>query len=326
MNLRLDLYDLAARHRLDESAIRRLQELAGFAAEPPGVARWLPRAVAVLAAALVGLGLILWIAANWDTLGRVGRFALLQGAVLAAGLGALLRPATRVPLALLAMLGIGGLFAYFGQTYQTGADPWQLFALWAVLALPLCLAVRSDVLWAPWALLAMTGVSLWTYAHTGHRWRVGPEDLRAHGLGWIAAVLVTAFLAPALARFTGAGAWAMRTAATLAIVMISSSALVASFGHLGAWQYWLGLIVLLVAIGLYTLPETFDLYALSAAALGANVLIVAGVAHLLFKGIRGGDAIGMLLMVGLIAAGLLAATVSGILRLARARAAQGGAA
>ena len=82
--------------------------------------------------------------------------------------------------------------------------------------------------------------------------------------------------------------------------------------------------MLLVAIGLYTLPETFDLYALSAAALAANVLIVAGVAHLLFKGIRGGDWIGMLLLVGLIAAGLLAATVSGILRLARARAAQGG--
>ena len=57
-----------------------------------------------------------------------------------------------------------------------------------------------------------------------------------------------------------------------------------------------------------------------------GVLIVAGVAHLLFKGIRGGDWIGMLLMVGLIAAGLLAATVSGILRLARARAARGGAA
>ena len=31
-------------------------------------------------------------------------------------------------MALLAMLNIGGLFAFFGQTFQTGADPWQLFA------------------------------------------------------------------------------------------------------------------------------------------------------------------------------------------------------
>ena len=43
-------------------------------------------------------------------------------------------------LGLLALLGIGGLFAYFGQTHQTGADPWQLFALWAALVLPLRLA------------------------------------------------------------------------------------------------------------------------------------------------------------------------------------------
>jgi len=45
---------------------------------------------------------------------------------------------------------IGGLFAYFRQTYQTGADAWQLFALWAALGLPLCLGVGSVVPWAPW--------------------------------------------------------------------------------------------------------------------------------------------------------------------------------
>jgi uncharacterized membrane protein len=163
MNLRLGLYDVAVRHQLDAEAFRRLQAIAGLRDEPDAIARWLPRVVAVLAAALAGLGIILWIAANWDTLGRFGRFALLQGLVLAMGLGALLRPSARAPLALLAMLGIGGLFAYFGQTYQTGADPWQLFALWAALALPLCIAVKSDVLWAPWALVAMSGVSLWTY-------------------------------------------------------------------------------------------------------------------------------------------------------------------
>ena len=60
---------------------------------------------------------------------------------------------------------------------------WQLFAVWAALALPLCLAARSDVLWAPWALVAMTGISLWVHAHTGHRWRVQPDDLAAHLLG-----------------------------------------------------------------------------------------------------------------------------------------------
>lgn len=323
MNIRLRLYDLAQEHRLDAGGLRRLFALAGLTAEPETVAQRLPRIVAVLAAALLGLGIILWIAANWSTLGRFGRFALLEGVVAAMALGAMLQPAARVPLALLAMLAIGGLFAYFGQTYQTGADPWQLFALWAALALPLCVALRSDVLWAPWALVAMSGVSLWTYAHAGHGWRAGPDDLRAHGFGWIAALFVTAVLSPALARFTGAGAWAMRTAATLAITMITSSALSAALGNHGALQYWLGLTILLVAIAIFALPEMFDLYTLSTAALSVNVLIVVGVANVLFKNIHGGDAIGVLLMLGLLAAALLAGTVSGILRLARLRAAIG---
>ena len=54
-----------------------------------------------------------------------------------AGLGAMLLPVWRAPLALLVFLITGGLFASIGQTYQTGADPWQLFALWAALGLPL---------------------------------------------------------------------------------------------------------------------------------------------------------------------------------------------
>src|SRR5689334_12916444 len=125
MSLRLDLYTLAARHALDAGALRRLETIAGFRDEPDAAASRIPRVVAVLGAALAGFALILWLAANWDDLGRFGRFALLEGAVLATGLGALFSKGARVPLALLTMLAIGGLFAFFGQTYQTGADPWQ---------------------------------------------------------------------------------------------------------------------------------------------------------------------------------------------------------
>ena len=74
-----------------------------------------------------------------------------------------------------------------------------------MLALPLCLGARSDVLWAPWALVVMTAISLWTHAHLGHRWRVQPEDLRAHALAWLLAVLLVAALSRPLQRFTGAG-------------------------------------------------------------------------------------------------------------------------
>jgi uncharacterized membrane protein len=325
MSLRLDLYELASHQALDAARFRRLREIARLDDEPDVVAHWLPRVFAVLGAALAGFGIIVWIAANWQELGRFGRFALLQGFVVAMGVGALLKPSARAPLALLAMLGIGGLFAYFGQTYQTGADPWQLFALWAALALPICLAVRSDVLWAPFALIAMVGISLWVSSHTGHRFRADPEDFRAHGIGWIAAVLLCAALSPALKRYTGAGVWGMRTAVTLAIVAITAGALVASLGKLGALQYWLGMLVLVIAVVVFSLRELFDIYALSAAALGLNTLLVFGVGHLLLKNTRSGDSILMLLLLGLIASGALAATVSAILRVSRARAAERGA-
>src|SRR6218665_3705714 len=177
MNLRITALELAQAHKLDHAATTRLMSLAGLDSQPEPLTRWFWRAVAILAAALGGLGLIFWVAANWGDFGRAGRFALLQAFVVVMLLGAWWRPALRAPLALLALLGTGGLFAYFGQTYQTGADPWQLFALWAVLTLPLALAVRSDVVWVPWTLVAVVGISLWAQAHTGHSWRVSPADM-----------------------------------------------------------------------------------------------------------------------------------------------------
>lgn len=284
--------------------------------EPTVLAHWLPRGLAVLAAALLGFGLVMWVAANWETLGRFGRFALLMGLVGVMGTGAAFRPGARAPLALLAMLGIGALFAYFGQTYQTGADPWQLFALWAVLALPLCLGARSDVLWAPWALVVVTAISLWTHAHLGHRWRVQPEDLRTHALAWLLAVLLVGWLSRPLQRFTGAGVWSLRTAATLAVVMTSATALGGLFHDTVAPHYLLALLVLAGAAGLSCLRAAFDVFVLSAVALSLNTLLVAGLSRLLFDGHRG-DPVGALLLIGLVAAGLLAASVSAILKLSK---------
>jgi uncharacterized membrane protein len=317
MSLHLALIELAATHGLDAQGLRRLQQVAGLDREPPRLARHAALGTAVLAAALAGLGLVMWVAANWDTLGRAGRFALLQAVVVVMCAGALTRPAARAPLALMAMVAIGGLFAYFGQTYQTGADPWQLFALWAVLALPLALAVRSDVLWAPWALVAMTAVSLWVHAHTGHRWRVAPDDLAAHLIGWGAALAVVAALGPWLGRVTGTGIWSRRTSVTLAAILITLTALGGLFHTPVAPHYLLGLVVLAGAAGVLCLRRMFDVFALSAVALGLDTLLVVGLGRALFDFGSGGDPIGRLFMIGIVAAGLLAGSVTLVMRIAR---------
>ena len=317
MNVRQSLLELAARHHLNPQHTRQLLQGAGLADEPPGLAVWLPRGVAVLAAALGGLGVVMWIAANWDTMGRMGHFALLQGLVLATGVGAALLAQARAPLGLLALLGIGALFAYFGQTYQTGADPWQLFALWGALALPLCLGARSDVLWAPWALVVVTAISLWVHTHSGHRWSVHPEQLQVHVLAWSALLVLVGALSSPWQRYTGAGIWGFRTAATLAVCAVTLTALGGLFFGTVRAQYPLGVLLLALGAGLLGTPRWFDVFALSAVALGLNALLVFGLVRWLGEGSWNNDWLGRLTLIGLFAAGLLAASVSGILRLSR---------
>lgn len=317
MDLRLALYELAARHRLDATGSHKLAQIAGLNREPAQLAYWLPRGVAVLAAALGGFGVILWVAANWETLGRFGRFGLLQVLFLVMCAGALVKPSARAPLGLLALLTIGGLFAYFGQTYQTGADPWQLFAVWAALALPLCFIVRSDVLWTPWALIVCTGISLWVHAHTAHDWRVEPQDLHIYAMAWGAALALTLALSPAFQRWSGSGLWAMRTAVTLSTLMITTTALVALFSSKMALLYGVGLGLLASAAWALTSRKLFEIFCLSAVGLGLNVLLIFGLGKVLFHDTRGDYWIGAMLVLGLAAAGLLAGTVSVLLRLSR---------
>lgn len=311
MDLRLAVYQLASAHALDAQQTRQLQEVAGFQREPARLAHWLPRGVAVLGAALLGMGLICWVAANWEDFGRMGRFALLQAVFAAACVGAFAVPKARVPLLLLALLAIGGLFAYFGQTYQTGADPWQLFALWAVLALPLCFVARSDVLWTPWMLVLSTAVTLWMQAHVRHSWRIDSSDLSIFLSGWLAVLLACAFVSPLLARWTGAGSWALRLGLVLATILITGTAVSALFGNDIESPYWAGLGLLLVAGVLLATGRFFDVFGLSAVALGINILLVGGLTHVLFNG--HGDGVGALTVLGLLAAVLLALTVQGIL-------------
>ena len=319
MDLRLGLYQSAAKHRLDAAATTQLERSAGLGDVPPGWAHHLVPGLAVLAAALAGLGLVFWVAAQWHTLGRIERLAWLQATLGMLALGALLRPAARVPLSLLLLLSTGALLAGFGQAYQTGADTWQLFALWAALMLPLALGLRSDVLWAPWALLALSAVALWVQTHTGHGWRAQPHDLPAHAVGWGLALGAVALLGPPLRARTGAGVWALRTAFVLTVVMVCASALGGLLLDRVAAHYALGLMVLgaLAAVLAIGPRQWFDIFGISAAALGLNVLLFAGLARVLFD--RGGsDPLGRFLLLGLVAAGLLAATVTAILRLQRA--------
>ena len=313
MNLRLALYQLAHTHRLSPPQLRSLFALAELDAPPERLVERFWRTVALLAAGLGGFGIVMWVAANWASMGRIGQFALLQSWIVVTSVAAWRSTALRVPMGLLCLLGIGALFAYFGQTYQTGADAWQLFALWAALTLPLCLGVRSEVLWFAWVMVACSAISLWTYTHTDHRWRADGSDLPIHLIGWALGALIVAVLSPWAQRWTGAAEGARRLALLAMAVSVTLAALAALFNSSIAPHYVFGLALLACAAVVLMQARWFDIFGLSAVVLCLDVLLVGGWVRLMFEG-SGGDMIGRLLLTGLVAAGLLAGSVALIMR------------
>lgn len=330
MKTRLLLLQLSAKHSLNAQEAAQLQRLAGLHEQPPNLSQLVRRGTALLAAGLGGLGLLMWVAANWAELGRMPRFALLQTLLLSSTLAAASWPKARPALALLYLLSLGGLLAFFGQTYQTGADPWQLFALWAALGLPLCMGARSDVLWAPWAAITTTAIALWMQTHLGGRWSAlpasQPEELLVHALAFGAVTVMMLVLGPLCRRQTGAGQLTLRFAMGLATALVSAVALSGLFHGAVMAQYWLGLLVGLLTFALLARSaESFDMAQLSMVALGLNILLVFGFARWLnpIDASISNDPL-RLLLVGGAAALLLAASVSGLMRLAKRHASEQG--
>jgi uncharacterized membrane protein len=330
-------YELASVHKL---APAQSAQLLAMAAPPPqadSVRTWFWRAVTVCAAALGGFGVILWVAANWESFGRWGRFALLQVSMAVFSLGAawlLARsarertehpPMAAASMGLVAMLCIGALFAYFGQTYQTGADPWQLFALWAVLALPLCLALRSDILWAPWGLVAITGIGLWLQAHSQHSWRSDADNFPVYAIAAAMGVLTATLVGPLLRRHTGAGVWSFRLVVLLNVMGLTAGGVAALFGKGVQPQYLLALVLLAAGSFAWMQPKSVDIPALSAASLGLVVLLVGGLARILISG-NSSDGIIIMFILAIAAAGLLTAAVKLIMHVHKNQVAQSGSA
>lgn len=115
-----------------------------------------------LGAVSTGFGVIFFFAYNWDDLHRWQKFAVVETVLVLSAAWAWLstsRIVTTIALTAVSLLTGAGL-ALFGQTYQTGADPWQLFAMWAVLITPLALISASAILWLLWLLLVHVAVFL----------------------------------------------------------------------------------------------------------------------------------------------------------------------
>lgn len=188
-------------------------------------ALFLWRLAFLLGSGLFASALVCWVAANWPHASAFQKLAGVQALLVITALLAVWR-VWRKPddigmasvaanaLGLAAVL-VGGMFALIGQIYQTGADPWQLFALWAVLLLPWCLALPTIFMLSLFAVVLNAALALflmqawhWSWeALAGalaavnllmlacreglgqklgleDAWRIAPRALMAAVLGW----------------------------------------------------------------------------------------------------------------------------------------------
>ncbi len=109
-------------------------------------------------------GVIFFFAYNWQDISRFTKFALVETVMLVSTLAYIRIASTKMltSATLMAMsLLTGALLALVGQTYQTGADPWQLFATWALLILPWALIASASSLWILWMVLVNLSVLLY---------------------------------------------------------------------------------------------------------------------------------------------------------------------
>ena len=92
-------------------------------------------------------GLVFFVAANWSEFAVFGRFALLELVLVGLRRRRLREAAAGIRWAAPRCSSLSSPRAHcwrlFGQTYQTGADVYELFLTWALLGLPLVVLLAS---------------------------------------------------------------------------------------------------------------------------------------------------------------------------------------
>src|SRR3954466_13773812 len=293
----------------DRIAPGNLQSALSLSRVFPSTASWqrfLDQLLLWLGALLLAAGVIFFFAYNWNDLGRFAKFALVEIPIVAAMLVLLRIGLESLPgkvTLLAASLFVGALLALVGQTYQTGADTFELFAAWAVAILPWVLVGRLAALWLLWIGL-LNFATLFYYLVFGGLFGFifAPEQLL-----WALFVLNTIPLVIwelRAARDTQ-DRWALRILASASGAAVTALAIysVVDFRHTTV----LGLLVWVayyVAIYVVYRVMILDVFVLAGGVLSVIAVVTAWLATNLLKS---GDAAGAMLLIGLIVIGLSAA-------------------
>jgi len=145
-----NVQEMAEQLNLSASAYWRAIEVAQLRPDREDWFRYVDRFLVAIGALLIVAGIAAFFAWNWADLGPMTKFALVESGIVAAvvlawrlGLDSVAGRASLLAAAFL----VGTFLAVFGQVYQTGADPYGLFLVWAVLTLPWAVIGRQAGVW-----------------------------------------------------------------------------------------------------------------------------------------------------------------------------------
>jgi uncharacterized membrane protein len=160
---RRELDAFVAHHQLPVAAIDAVLDIAAARPDSSEIRQFAVRLLQLAGVLSLAAGVVFFIAANWKEFGVAGRFALVQSALVVSVALALWRPPPhslgRYAM-LMAFIAAGALLALFGQTYQTGADVYELFLTWALLGLPFVVAGQWSAVCAAWLFVLNVALSL----------------------------------------------------------------------------------------------------------------------------------------------------------------------
>ncbi len=157
------LYVLARNEQLETKTLEYALQKIGVVPDNQAWRRFLDNMFLLLGITLLSVGIIFFFAYNWVDMEKFAKFGLLEAGIFIMILFASIRGLKYLS-GQAALLGasilLGSLLAVYGQTYQTGADVFELFLVWAVLILPWVLVSRFAPLWLLWLVLLNLSLAL----------------------------------------------------------------------------------------------------------------------------------------------------------------------
>ena len=272
---------------------------------------WARRMLLLLGSTLVLAGVIFFFAYNWAAMGRFFKFALIEAGIIACIVGAHLCGRARLGGKVFLLSGsvlVGVLLAVYGQTYQTGADAFELFVGWAVLIFGWVLVSDFAALWVAWLIILNTGAILYweQVGEPAHSIRGELLCLAVAVLNGAALALREAGVRRGLVWPSGGWLRGILLAASLVALSFPAIRLIVDFDSTDGVSAIAAFAWVLAAAGGYACYRFVlrDMVSLAIIVINACVILLALIGKVLFHEMRSGEA-GQFLFFALIILGVV---------------------